>query len=29
LKEKSVKAHAAYFSWDRIAERFLEELSNG
>ena len=29
LKEKSLNAHAAYFSWDRIAERFLEELSNG
>jgi glycosyltransferase involved in cell wall biosynthesis len=29
LKEKSLHAHAAHFSWDRIAERFLEELSNG
>jgi glycosyltransferase involved in cell wall biosynthesis len=29
LKEKSLHAYAAYFSWDRIAERFLEELSNG
>jgi hypothetical protein len=29
LKEKSLQAHLAYFSWDRIAERFWEELSNG
>jgi hypothetical protein len=29
LREKSLHAYAAHFSWDRIAERFLEELSNG
>ena len=29
LKEKSLQAHVAHFSWDRIAERFWEELSNG
>ena len=28
LREKSLHAYAAHFSWDRIAERFLEELSN-
>ena len=29
LKEKSLRAYAGHFSWDRIAERFLKELSNG
>lgn len=28
LRERSQRAHAEYFSWDRIAERFAETLSD-
>jgi glycosyltransferase involved in cell wall biosynthesis len=29
LSHRSVTAHADYFSWQRIAKRFVEELENG
>ena len=29
LHLRSLRAHADYFSWDKIAERFANELSNG
>lgn len=29
LRDRSLRAYTKYFSWERIAERFLTELSNG
>jgi hypothetical protein len=29
LRLKSLRAHADHFSWEKIAERFATELSDG
>ena len=29
LRDRSLRAHAKYFSWETIAERYSTELSNG